>query len=29
MNAYIQRVLEEVQRKNATEPEILQTVEEV
>ncbi|MEA4939701.1 MAG: Glu/Leu/Phe/Val dehydrogenase dimerization domain-containing protein, partial [Christensenella sp.] len=29
MNAYIQRVLEEVQRKNASEPEFLQTVEEV
>ena len=29
MNAYIQRVLEEVQKKNASEPEFLQTVEEV
>ena len=29
MNAYIARVLEEVKRKNATEPEFLQTVEEV
>ena len=29
MNAYIARVLEDVKRKNATEPEFLQTVEEV
>jgi len=29
MNAYIQRVLEEVKKKNANEPEFLQTVEEV
>ena len=29
MNAYIQRVIEEIRRKNAGEPEFLQTVEEV
>ncbi len=29
MNAYIQRVMEEVKTKNASEPEFLQTVEEV
>ena len=29
MNAYIQRVLEDVKKKNASEPEFLQTVEEV
>ena len=29
MNAYIQRVLEDIKKKNATEPEFLQTVEEV
>ena len=29
MNAYIQRVLEDVKKKNAGEPEFLQTVEEV
>ncbi len=29
MNAYIQRVLEETRKKNANEPEFLQTVEEV
>ncbi|MDO4572680.1 MAG: NADP-specific glutamate dehydrogenase [Clostridia bacterium] len=29
MNAYIERVLDEVKRKNAHEPEFLQTVEEV
>ena len=29
MNAYIQRVIEEIGRKNAGEPEFLQTVEEV
>ena len=29
MNAYIQRVLEETKKKNANEPEFLQTVEEV
>jgi len=29
MNAYIQRVLEDIKKKNAAEPEFLQTVEEV
>ncbi|MBP5294111.1 MAG: NADP-specific glutamate dehydrogenase, partial [Lachnospiraceae bacterium] len=29
MNAYIERVLEETKKKNANEPEFLQTVEEV
>ncbi|PKM39917.1 MAG: NADP-specific glutamate dehydrogenase, partial [Firmicutes bacterium HGW-Firmicutes-9] len=29
MNSYIERVLGEIKRKNATEPEFLQTVEEV
>ena len=29
MQAYIERVLEEIRKKNATEPEFLQTVEEV
>ena len=29
MNKYIERVLEETRAKNATEPEFLQTVEEV
>lgn len=29
MNAYIQRVLEDIKKKNASEPEFLQTVEEV
>ncbi len=29
MNAYIQRVLDETKKKNASEPEFLQTVEEV
>ena len=29
MNAYIQRVLDETKKKNAGEPEFLQTVEEV
>ena len=29
MNAYIQRVLEDIKKKNAGEPEFLQTVEEV
>jgi len=29
MNSYIERVLAEIKRKNATEPEFLQTVEEV
>ncbi|MCR5369484.1 MAG: NADP-specific glutamate dehydrogenase [Clostridium sp.] len=29
MNAYIERVIEDVRKKNATEPEFIQTVEEV
>ena len=29
MNAYIQRVIEDVRKKNANEPEFIQTVEEV
>ena len=29
MNAYVERVLEETKKKNANEPEFLQTVEEV